>query len=124
MSRSKSTILTTASTTSHPDEDPDSIWRRPSSLAGGGNIGHIDRLGRYRSHCERAPTGPGGGSVSDKAAAAIGSKMARAMKRLVTNDIDSVQEELAWQMAERIVRDVTDVTLSPTAETVGDHQQK
>ena len=42
------------------------------------------------------------------------------MKRLVTNDMDSVQEELAWQMAERIVSDVTAVTMSPTGPNPSD----
>ena len=36
------------------------------------------------------------------------------MKRLVLNNMDVVQEELAWQMAERIVKDVCDVTMSPS----------
>ena len=84
-----------------------------------GNIGHIDRLGRYRSHFERAapPDASGSGSaVSDmksSAAAFVGSKLPKAVKRFVSSDIDAVQEELAWQMAERIVKDVCDVTISP-----------
>lgn len=140
MSRSKSTILSPSST-ANPEDDPDSIWRRrpsgtsgldpadPTSLAG--NIGHIDRLGRYRSHFDHAPPdgsggvggglgggGGGGSAVSDMkstAAAFVGSKLPKAMKRLVSNNMDVVQEELAWQMAERIVKDVCDVTMSPSS---------
>ena len=131
MSRSKSTTLSPSSPSSgsgNPEDDPDSIWRRrPSSAAsaaaavggGGGNIGHIDRLGRYRSHFERAAPpsdAPGETKMSDmksSAAAFVGSKLPKAVKRFVSSDIDAVQEELAWQMAERIVKDVCDVTMSP-----------
>ena len=129
MSRSKSTILN-PSNVANPEDDPDSIWRRrPSSGGSGldptstsGNIGHIDRLGRYRSHLEHAP--PDGSDRKDSssavsemkstAAAFVGSKLPKAMKRLVSNNMDVVQEELAWQMAERIVKDVCDVTMSPS----------
>ena len=142
MSRSKSTILS-PSNAANPEDDPDSIWRRrpsgtsgldpadPTSLAG--NIGHIDRLGRYRSHFDHAPPdgsggvggglgggGGGGSAVSDMkstAAAFVGSKLPKAMKRLVSNNMDVVQEELAWQMAERIVKDVCDVTMSPSSSS-------
>ena len=86
-----------------------------------GNIGHIDRLGRYRSHFEQAP--PDASDRKDSAvsemrstaAAFVGSKLPKAMKRLVSSNMDVVQEELAWQMAERIVKDVCDVTMSPAA---------
>jgi A-kinase anchor protein 10 len=118
MSRSKSTILNSSVTSTMLEEDPDSIWRRPSSFAAAsGNIGHIDSLGRYRSHFEAAPPDPNSSDKSS-AAAAIGSKLSKAMKRLVSNgDIDRVQEELAWQMAERIVKDVTDVTMMHTSSS-------
>ena len=139
MSRSKSTILNPSNSNApNPEDDPDSIWRRrPSSGTSGpdqnsGNIGHIDRLGRYRSHFDHAPPdgsggvggglggggGGGGSAVSDMkstAAAFVGSKLPKAMKRLVSNNMDVVQEELAWQMAERIVKDVCDVTMSPSS---------
>ena len=85
-----------------------------------GNIGHIDRLGRYRSHFEQAPPDASdrkdSSAVSEMrstAAAFVGSKLPKAMKRLVSSNMDVVQEELAWQMAERIVKDVCDVTMSP-----------
>ena len=131
MSRSKSTILN-PSNAANPEDDPDSIWRRrPSSGGSGldptstsGNIGHIDRLGRYRSHLEHAPLdGPDrkdSSAVSEMkstAAAFVGSKLPKAMKRLVSNNMDVVQEELAWQMAERIVKDVCDVTMSPSSSS-------
>ena len=87
-----------------------------------GNIGHIDRLGRYRSHFEQAPPDASdrkdSSAVSEMrstAAAFVGSKLPKAMKRLVSSNMDVVQEELAWQMAERIVKDVCDVTMSPPA---------
>ena len=130
MSRSKSTILNPSNSNApNPEDDPDSIWRRrPSSGTSGpdqnsGNIGHIDRLGRYRSHLDHAP--PDGSDRKDSAvsdmkstaAAFVGSKLPKAMKRLVSNNMDVVQEELAWQMAERIVKDVCDVTMSPSSNS-------
>ena len=88
-----------------------------------GNIGHIDRLGRYRSHFEQAPPDTSErkdssavvSEMRSTAAAFVGSRLPKAMKRLVSSNMDVVQEELAWQMAERIVKDVCDVTMSPPA---------
>ena len=31
------------------------------------------------------------------------------MKRLVSSDIDKLQEDMAWQMAEMIVKDITEL---------------
>ena len=85
--------------------DPDSLWKRKNHAMV--NIAKVDGLGRYQSSFEQLPAGSGSESGS------VGSKLSRAMKRLVSNDIGKVQEEMAWQMAEMMVNDVMSVTTSP-----------
>ena len=92
--------------------DPDSIWRRRQHTAV--NIGHVDELGRYRSAFERLPTSSSSAGVASSApttAAAPKKALSRVFRRFVTsNDIDKMQEELAWQMAEMVVNDVMEIT--------------
>lgn len=85
--------------------DPDSIWKRKShSIV---NIGRIDGLGRYTSSFEKPPIMTS--SASSDSIKSSSSKLTRAVKRLVSSEIDEAQEEMAWQMAEMIVSDVMEV---------------
>ncbi len=63
--------------------DPDQIWKRPQYAVI--NIGQIDDLGRYCSLLEQLPGGPG-----DRNAMTASSKLGRAMKKLVSNEVTQV----------------------------------
>lgn len=91
--------------------ESDHLWRRKQTSIT--NIGFVDSLGRYRSDFE-AP--PDVSSISQNQP--MGSKISKVVRRIITNsEVERGKEELAWQMAGMIVRDVT----SRTATT---HQQQ
>ncbi|XP_034230837.1 A-kinase anchor protein 10, mitochondrial [Thrips palmi] len=77
--------------------DPDSLWRRRHHS--GLSFGRINELGRFETEVEPEP---------DKKSE---SRITRAMKKLVHLDEDKAKEEMAWQIAEMIVKDVTSLTL-------------
>lgn len=87
--------------------DPDSLWKR--SLAGKLQMAYVDHLGKVTTEFEPEP---------DKK---TGSNLTRAFKKLVNWDVDKAEEDLAWQVAEMIVKDVCTVTLNqrPAAEDNG-----
>lgn len=87
--------------------NPQLLWQRP---VGALKFGFVNSLGRYERDFEAVDavalkSQPWSLSVS-------GSKLKNAMRKLVNLPEDNVQEEIAWQVAEMIVRDVTSVTLS------------
>nr|XP_033327972.1 A-kinase anchor protein 10, mitochondrial [Megalopta genalis] len=76
--------------------DPDSLWKRNKySLS----VGYIDALGRFITEIEPDPQRK------------CESRLARVVKRLVNMDNDKAKEELAWKIAEMIVREITSLTL-------------
>ncbi|XP_055680833.1 A-kinase anchor protein 10, mitochondrial [Lutzomyia longipalpis] len=90
--------------------DPDLLWRR-SSLTHGLSFGRINALGRYERDFEME-NGEDRWSLS-----AGGSKLKKAMRKLVNLPEDKVQEEIAWQVAEMIVKDITNITLNHDTKT-------
>ncbi|XP_034192741.2 A-kinase anchoring protein pkaap isoform X1 [Osmia lignaria lignaria] len=76
--------------------DPDSLWKRNKySLS----VGYIDDLGRFVTEIEPDPQRK------------YESRLTRAVKRLVNMEQDKAKEELAWKIAEMIVREITSLTL-------------
>ena len=82
-------------------DNPDNLWRRTPVR---NEIGVISSLGRYQPRWREAPdTSPDQGR----------SRFSKAVKKLVTNeDHEKMKEEMAWQVAEMFVKDVTNITLS------------
>ncbi|KAG8177920.1 hypothetical protein JTE90_015355 [Oedothorax gibbosus] len=77
---------------------PDDLWQRP--LASKLQIAHVDHLGRVTTGFE--PPDP------DKRKE---SKISKAVKKLVNWEEDKNQEEMAWKVAEMIVKDICSVTM-------------
>ncbi|XP_012541175.1 A-kinase anchor protein 10, mitochondrial [Monomorium pharaonis] len=76
--------------------DPDSLWRRNKySLS----IGYVDNLGRFITEIEPDPHRK------------YESRLARVVKRFVNIEQDKAKEELAWRIAEMIIREITSLTL-------------
>lgn len=82
--------------------NPDMLWRR-NSIAGL-NFGRIDSLGRYERDFDMEP---GHEKVLTK-----GNKIRQVVRKLVNLPEEKVQEEIAWQVAEMIVKDITNITLN------------
>lgn len=120
--------------------DPDLLWRR-TSVPGGLKFGRVNALGRYErdydmTPCDKATTtymrlGGSGGNVTTVTTGTIDAnqilqttsdKIKRAVRKLVHLPEQNMQEELAWQMAEMIVKDITSITLQtnhiPSKENV------
>lgn len=96
--------------------DPDLLWRR--NTIPGLSFGRIDELGRYERNYEPAPIG---GSVDMGGSLAASSKFKQAVRKLVNLREESVQQEIAWQVAEMIVKEITSVTLN--GNTTGKESQ-
>ncbi|XP_012346083.1 A-kinase anchor protein 10, mitochondrial isoform X2 [Apis florea] len=76
--------------------DPDSLWKRNKySLS----VGYIDDLGRFVTEIEPDPQRK------------YESRLTRAVKRFVNMEQDKAKEELAWKIAEMIIREITSLTL-------------
>ncbi|KAK5644692.1 hypothetical protein RI129_005992 [Pyrocoelia pectoralis] len=77
--------------------DPDSLWKRKrhNRLS----LGRISALGKYEPDFEPEP---------DKS---VTSKLKIAVKKFVNIEEDSKKQEMAWQVAEMIVKDITNITL-------------
>uniref|UniRef100_A0A182J232 RGS domain-containing protein n=1 Tax=Anopheles atroparvus TaxID=41427 RepID=A0A182J232_ANOAO len=84
--------------------NPDLLWRR-NSPASGLTFGRVDALGRYERDFDIA--GPPSGDDRWNR-----NKIKRAVRKLVNLSEDKAQEELAWQVAEMIVKDITSVTMN------------
>lgn len=79
--------------------DPDALWKRKKNNRL--SFGRITELGRFETDFEPEP---------DKNHR---SKLKNVMKRLVNlEDEEKRREEMAWQVAEMIVKDITNVTLN------------
>lgn len=76
--------------------DPDSLWKRKRSHRL--SCGRITALGKFETDLEPEP---------DK----NGFKLRNVMRKFVNLDEDKRKEEMAWQVAEMIVKDITSVTL-------------
>nr|XP_021181252.2 A-kinase anchor protein 10, mitochondrial [Helicoverpa armigera] len=77
----------------------DALWQRnrPDGL----NLGRVNSLGRFESKFEPDP---------DKKDKSVLKKM---VSRFVPTNTSKVEEEMAWQIAHMIVKDVTDLTMAP-----------
>lgn len=95
---SPASSITDVSIDTSVKHDPDSIWRRRRQHSGL-SIGRIDQLGRFETDIEPEP---------DKKSE---SRITRVVKKLVNKDEGKAQEEMAWQVAEMIVRNITNVTM-------------
>ncbi|XP_054713208.1 A-kinase anchor protein 10, mitochondrial-like [Uloborus diversus] len=76
---------------------PDALWQRP--LAGRLQMAHVDHLGRVTTEFEPEP---------DKRRE---SRISKAVKKLVNWEEDKNQEDMAWKVAEMIVKDICSVTM-------------
>eukprot|EP00092_Neocalanus_flemingeri_P027098 GFUD01029385.1.p1 GENE.GFUD01029385.1~~GFUD01029385.1.p1 ORF type:complete len:656 (+),score=193.67 GFUD01029385.1:322-2289(+) len=83
--------------------DPDMLWKRNPVR---NKVGRINSFGRYEPGWDLAP------EMSRADGTKKASRFSKAVKKLVTNDEhEKLKEEMAWQVAEMIVRDVTSVTM-------------
>lgn len=135
--RIRSTSTSDMSIDARQLRDPDMLWRRSSLTGPGLNFGRVDAFGRYERDYEMLPFAErnnhvGGPTTSafhaqshtinsvDTGLAALqntGNKIKQAVRKLVHLPEDKVQEEIAWQVAEMIVKDITNVTLHTNANT-------
>ncbi|KAL0842141.1 hypothetical protein ABMA28_014317 [Loxostege sticticalis] len=77
----------------------DALWQRKRHE--GLSLGRVNSLGRFESKFEPDP---------DKKDRSVLKKM---VSRFVPTTTSKVEEEMAWQIAHMIVKDVTDLTLAP-----------
>lgn len=89
--------------------NPDVLWHRRNSALGL-QFGRVDSLGRYERDFDMVTA-----HTSDKSFRTAESKIKQAVRKLVNLPEDKVQEEIAWQVAEMIVKDITNVTLNTPA---------
>ncbi|XP_058453747.1 A-kinase anchor protein 10, mitochondrial [Malaya genurostris] len=87
--------------------NPDLLWKRNS--ASGLTFGRVDALGRYERDSDIAEPPQGDDRWSKN-------RLKRAMRKLVNLPEDKAQEELAWQVAEMIVNDITSITMNHGTE--------
>lgn len=97
--------------------DPELLWQR-NSMTKGLKFGRVNAFGRYERDYDMIPfdrnhpTQIGGNNDNlDSILHNTGNKIKRAVRKLVHLPEQCMQEELAWQMAEMIIKDVTNVTL-------------
>lgn len=97
--------------------DPDLLWRRHSTS--GLKFGHVNEMGRYERDYDMSPcdkinsigSHAAGNIDAQQIIQSTGNKIKQAVRKLVNMPEQCMQEELAWQMAEMIVKDITKVTL-------------
>ncbi|XP_071541240.1 A-kinase anchor protein 10, mitochondrial [Panulirus ornatus] len=77
--------------------NPDSLWRRKNFSKM--SCGFINELGKFESDLQPEPDRKGE------------SKISRTLKKFVNMDEDKVKEDMAYKVAEMIIKDVTSVTL-------------
>lgn len=115
---------------------PDLLWQRShnSSVGEPLKFGHINSLGRFERDfltpsdaLSAAGQRPCLQQQWSSFVADGGNRFKRAMRKLVNMPEDKVQEEIAWQVAEMIVKDVTSVTMgggqvpTPIMKTENNH---
>ncbi|KAL1140462.1 hypothetical protein AAG570_000394 [Ranatra chinensis] len=86
----------------NPPPDPDDLWRRRRHNSGL-SFGRIDQLGRYESDIEPEPKSE--------------SRISRVVKMLINRDEQKSQEEMAWRVAEMIVKDITSITMGSNRDS-------
>lgn len=84
----------------------DALWQRRRN--DGLNLGRVNSLGRFESKFEPDP---------DKKE----SVFKKVVNRFVPSSNNKVEEEMAWQIAHMIVKDVTDLTMAPPDNLHEDH---
>lgn len=84
----------------------DALWQR--SRHDGLNIGRVNSLGRFESKFDPDP---------DKKDRSV---LRKFVSRFVPTNTSKVEEEMAWQIAHMIVKDVTDLTMAPPDNLHGD----
>lgn len=90
--------------------NPDLLWKRSNSINGESlSFGRVDEMGRYERDF---PDGHIPGEEDKWSLASGGNKIKNAVRKLVNLPEEKVQEEIAWRVAEMIVKDVTSVTLA------------
>ncbi|KXJ82079.1 hypothetical protein RP20_CCG015621 [Aedes albopictus] len=92
--------------------NPDLLWRRNS--VAGLTFGRVDALGRYERDFDIVEPPQDDDRWSKN-------RLKKAMRKLVNLPEDKAQEELAWQVAEMIVKDITSVTMSGGSEGSNAH---
>ncbi|XP_073827046.1 A-kinase anchoring protein pkaap [Musca autumnalis] len=108
--------------------NPDLLWRR--SNCNNLKFGRVNSLGRYERDFESPADAlhktPHNATSNWPLAAAIsgGNRLKNAMRKLVNLPEDNVQEEIAWQVAEMIVKDVTSVTMRGGGAGAVNQEQK
>ncbi|XP_075152672.1 A-kinase anchoring protein pkaap [Haematobia irritans] len=92
--------------------NPDLLWHRSNS--NNLKFGRVNSLGRYeRDFISPSDALTKAANTSTNWSLALkGNKLKKAMRKLVNLREDNVQEEIAWQVAEMIVKDVTSVTMA------------
>ncbi|XP_018336888.1 A-kinase anchor protein 10, mitochondrial [Agrilus planipennis] len=78
--------------------DPDALWKRRKKHRL--SLGRVNALGRYEPDFEPDP-----GKKSE-------SKLRNVVRKFVNLDEDKQKEEMAWQVAEMIIKDITSITLN------------
>lgn len=98
--------------------NPDLLWYRKKNdmiKATGLRFGSVDALGRYKRDFEAYDSinsENGNGDISGSFNSMTEKwSLKKAVRKLVNLQEDKAQEELAWQVAEMIVKDITDITL-------------
>jgi len=87
-----------------PEASSENIWRRTPVR---NDIARISSLGRYQPGWELAPDSCKNQGTKPS------SRLSVAVKKLVTNEEhEKMKEEMAWQVAEMFIKEVTSVTLS------------
>lgn len=90
--------------------NPDLLWKRSNSTNGESlSFGRVDEMGRFERDF---PDGVIPGEDEKWTLATGGHKIKNAVRKLVNLPEEKVQEEIAWRVAEMIVKDVTSVTLA------------
>lgn len=88
--------------------DPDLLWRR--NAVSGLRFGHIDELGRYRRNYDAIPSdGVDAPSIKQLTTSV---KLKNVVRKFINLPEKKIQEEVAWQVAEMIVKDILNVTLN------------
>ncbi|XP_058820387.1 A-kinase anchor protein 10, mitochondrial [Topomyia yanbarensis] len=89
--------------------NPDLLWKRNSTA--GLTFGRVDALGRYERDFDIAEPPQDEDRWSKN-------RFKKAMRKLVNLPEDKAQEELAWQVAEMIVNDITSITMNHGVDDV------